>query len=583
MQMDGLALHFLIQELRERLLGGRFDKIQQPAADMLVITVQQHHTANQLVVCINPQQACLYLAPVHLQANPAEHPPFCSLLRHHLENGRLTAIEQCGLDRVVNLTVDIRGERGRLVTKTLAIELMGKHSNIILIQNGMILDAMRRVPLSRSRVREVLPGIPYIPPPAVTGLNPLQSPPEALQAALHTAPQNLIKALIANTEGVGPHTAQEIVWRAGLAPDSPACQLTEQQLTHLIEKFRQVIQPLAQGNLTPTVAINRAGTAEAVTPFIPLHLSDRTQRQFADMNEAVNWAVSLSPSPEQQERENLRKLVVREYDKLTRKTVLIQQDLSNADDADAHRIAGDILMTHLHLLTKGQTVVSLPNIYQPGTTVTIALDPTLTGVENAQKYYRRYNKLKRSIAVLTEQLTATQEELAYLDSVLQSLDQAETATELMQIRQELVRAGYIHHRQGRRGQLLKINPLTVVTPEGWEIIIGKNNQQNDFVTFKLAQPDDLWFHVKNIPGSHVVVRSVGQEPPESVMLAAAQLAAWFSKARHSSHVPVEYTLRKHVKKPAGAKPGFVVYERQHAIEVTPDEVLINNLLHKKQS
>lgn len=577
MQIDGLALHFLLLELRPYLLGGRLDKIQQPAADTLVITMQRRRGTYHLVICINPRQACLYLTAIP-PANPGEQPAFCSLIRHHLEGGRLTALTQRGLDRIVDLTVDICGERGRLITKTLSAELMGKNSNVILVQDDVIVDAMRRVPLSRSRVRAVLPGTAYAPPPATAGVNPLQAPLEALRASLSSSTQDLTKTLIASTEGIGPYTAREIIFRAGLTPT--AYPLTAPQVNAVIASMQQTIQPMTQGHLVPTVTVNLNGTAELVTPFAPQHLSDGQQRQFTTMNEAINWAVSLSPSLEQRERENLHKMVMREYDKLTRKAALIQQDLNNAADADAHRLAGDILMAHLHLLTKGQTAVTLPNIYQPATTITIALDPTMTGVENAQKYYHKYNKLKRSINVLTAQLTATREELTYLDSVMQSLDQAETETELLQIRQELIRSGYIHQRTGRRGQLLKVTPLTIELPEGWQIIIGKNNQQNDFVTFKLAQPDDLWFHVKNIPGSHVVVRCVAHDPPENVLLAAAQLAVWFSKARHSSHVPVEYTRRKHVKKPAGAKPGFVVYDRQRAMEITPDELLINDLLKK---
>ncbi len=582
MNIDGLSLRPLVAELDKRLAGARVDKISQPDKFRLGIWLRQPGENIALLLSASPDSAAAWL-PAALPENPAVPPAFCMLLRKHLEDGRIASVTQHGLDRVVTFAVDTRGERGLIVTKQLILEIMGKHSNIILVQDGLVLDAIRRVGAAVSRVRQVLPGRPYALPPGQPRADLLTAEPAAFIAALRRehAPLGLAKAIVAAAEGVGPVTAREIAWRAGLPADHPVAALDDADAGALAEAVGSIAAPIAAGEPTPTVALGAdGGKLLALAAFRPEHLAGDL-RPFPAMAAAVEYAANFQGQPANPEKTVLQKLLVQETARLTRKDAILAAELADADDADKYRICGDLLMANLHAVPAGAAQVTLPNLYdEAAAPLVIPLDPLLSPVANAKRHYVRYNKAKRAQQSLAAQLAECRAELAYLDSVAVALDQAAVLDEINEIRQELVQAGYIKEKSKRR-PAPPAAPLSAAAPDGTPILIGRNNRQNDLVTFKHAGPDDLWLHTKDIPGSHVILKSAGREPAPEALAAAAMLAAYFSKARASATVPVDYTRRRHVKKPSGAKPGFVIYDRQKTVYVTPDEEAVKKMLKNK--
>jgi predicted ribosome quality control (RQC) complex YloA/Tae2 family protein len=583
MNIDGLSLRPLVAELDKRLAGARIDKISQPDKFRLGIWLRQPGENIALLLSASPDSAAAWL-PAALPENPAVPPTFCMLLRKHLEDGRIASVTQHGLDRVVTFAVDTRGERGLIVTKQLILEIMGKHSNIILVQDGLVLDAIRRVGAGISRVRQVLPGRPYALPPGQPRADLLSTAPDAFVAALRQghAPLGLAKAIVAAAEGVGPITAREIAWRAGLPADHPVAALDDADAGALAEAVASIAAPIAAGETTPTVTLSAdGGKLLALAAFRPEHLAGDL-RPFPAMTAAVEYAANFQGQPVNPEKTVLQKLLAQETARLARKEAILAAELAAADEADKYRVYGDILMANLHAVPAGAAQVTLPNLYDDNAApLAITLDPLLSPVANAKRHYVRYNKAKRAQQNLAAQLAECRADLAYLDSVTVALDQAAVLDEINEVRQELVQGGYIKEKTRRR-PAPPAAPLTAAAPDGTAILIGRNNRQNDLVTFKHAGPDDIWLHTKDIPGSHVILKSAGREPAPEALAAAAMLAAYFSKARASATVPVDYTRRRHVKKPAGAKPGFVIYDHQKTLYVTPNEEEVKKMLINKK-
>lgn len=584
MNLEGLALRSLVAELDGRLAGARVDRIFQPDRFRLLLWLRQPGEDIPLLLSANPDSAGAWL-PSAVPENPAVPAPFCMLLRKHLEDGRIARISQHGLDRIVTVAVDVRGERGLIVTKELTLEIMSKHSNIILVQDGIVLDAIRRIGAAISSFRQVLPGRPYAAPPGQPRSDLFELPAGSFVAALRADHGNLglAKGIIAAAEGVGPLTAKEIAWRAGLPADMTVADLDNKDAAALTEAITSLIGPLAAGESQPTVALSADGRKLlAVAPFCPEHLAGQDRRPFTNLSAAVEFAANFHGQPENPEKLMLQKLVAGELARLTRKAAAVAADLAAAEEADTYRRYGDILMANLHAIPAGAREASLTDLYAGGEAppVTIALDPALSPLANARRYYNRYNKAKRARETLTGQLAAGREEAAYLETIAVALDQATTANDADEIRQELSQASYIKEK-GKRRPPSPAAPLAAAAPDGTAILIGKNNRQNDLVTFKEARPDDLWLHTKDIPGSHVILKCGSRDPSPEAIAAAAGLAAYYSKAKASANVPVDYTRRRHVKKPAGAKPGFVIYDHQKTVYVTPDEAAVKELLSRK--
>ena len=585
MSLDGLSLSTLLLELNSKIAGGRIDKIFQPDKYTLSIWIRQPSENLCLLISSNPEHPRIHLTSTAPE-NPATPPAFCMLLRKHLEDGRIAQIEQSSLDRIALLSIDTLGAGSAIVTKILTIELMGKHSNIILTQDNVIIDAIKRVGISTSRHRQVLPKMEYTSPPGQKRLNLLTTSITDFMNALTTHYTGLVTKAIINTGiGIGPITARETVWRAGLPADITVERLDDGDIIALNEALESIVTHFNAGLHTPTVMVSADNGLSGIASFPLEHLMQQcTTHHFSTMSEAVPFADSLSRTQRLPEQALLLKLTKDEMNRLTRKQVLLTQEQTEATAADDFRERADILMANLYQITNGITKVMLPNLYSDSpddNLLTIELDARLSPLENARAYYTKYNKLKRAQDLIYEQLAQCALDLAYLDSILSALEHANLAAELLDIRLELINAGYLKPLNKRRIPTPPSMPLTTVTADGFTILVGKNNRQNDLITFKQAQLNDLWFHTKDIPGSHVILRTSAQTPSLSAIEAAAHLAAYYSKAGQSAKVPVDYTKRRYVKKPSGAKPGFVIYDHQQTIYITPDKTFVDELMKKR--
>lgn len=582
MNLEGIVVCVLVQKIKEALLGGRIVKIAMPTRSSLLLQVRKGRETIPLLSDFGGPSPLLYLPEV-MPENPDSPPSFCMLLRKQLEDGRITKISQLGLDRVIKIEIDTLGAARQIVTKTLIFELTGRNGNVIFAENDIIIDALRHVGRNMSSFRLILPGREYLPPPPQTGLSIVEACPATIINLLsEQVAANCLDGLIACTTGIGKFTALQLLRQSGINPAAEV--LSEEEKTALagaIASLQQLIRQHVEGS-RPVYGIvtkqNRMNTASLSRPL--LEPSDRLSCIcFPSLNDALIAAATLVPL-QTSERELLQKTISAMLTRTEKKAAALARDLIEAEDAESYKVKADTLMANIYKLEKGLSSCILANIYTDEE-LSIELSELHTPVENAQLYYRRYNKFKRAVNEIKKQLAETEDALTYQKSLEASLQTADKKSELAEIKQELVEAGLLpESKKGRRSHTLeKSQPLELTLASGTVMLIGKNNVQNDRVTFVLGKPQDTWFHAKNIPGSHVILKTALREPLTDEMLVAARLAAFFSKARDSSNVPVDFTSRRFVRKPSGAKPGFVIYTNQKTLYVTPDKdeaaVLLN--------
>ena len=584
MNIEGLAIHSLANELNSELSGGRIMRISQPTRFLFVMRIRLTEKEISLAISIDPADPRVHFTR-ESRENPLEPSSLCMLLRKQLTDGRIAAVtQQAGLDRVLHFDVDLREGQGRIDTKTLTVELAGKNSNLILANNGLIVDAARRVGFNTSRVRQIVPGIPYLPPPPRNRHDPLQESPEQIVAAIVQQTELALgKALMATVEGIGPLAVSEILFRAGLDAKKPTSSLMAGDIAGLTDALASLLAPMHSSPTASFVALDATNRLLAVANFEPRHLSAACQKKFDSLNQAIDFASSLTAAPKTNLHQDIAKRVRTELDKLERKILLLTNEWNESQHADVFRQQADLLMTNLHLLKQGMTVIQLSDPYsaaEPNDAkiLEIALDPALLPMQNIQRYYKKYSRAKRAQELIQIQIEQCRQDILYLEGVALSLTDVITNLEVQEIIQELSEAGYMPPTPRSRQNAKPSEPRKIQLASGAVILVGRNNRQNDLVTFKHAQPRDLWFHTKDIPGSHVVLRSQGASPQMADIEKAAHLAAWFSKARNSANIPVDYTERRYVKKPSGAKPGFVIYEKQKTLRMTPGEAEINELL-----
>lgn len=581
MTIDGLSLSVLIKELHAKLIGGRIDKIFQTDKYTLLLAIRIQGENVKLIISANPQQPRIHLLTDNM-VNPEVPPAFCMLLRKHLEDGRIASVTQEGLDRIVKINIDVRGERGELVTKTLTAELMGKYSNIILTsEEDIIIDSIKRVYHTMSRQREVLPGHRYIKPPEQEKISLLSSTDNQLLSKLISQNITITKALLNTCSGLGPVTIKEILYRAGIPSEYPVENLDDADWTALLTAVHTIIDDIQANHMAPTTILDNNKKLLGVAAFKLEHLANYTVLSFSNMSNAIEY-ISLLKPPQLPEKEIIKKTVNAEIAKLQRKHKTLLKELADANDAEQIKYYADNIMAYIYNIPKGASNIELDDIYSTSPEpkkLKISLNPELSAVDNAQNYYHKYNKYKRAQSSLTEQITMCVNSSSYLEGILVSIDAATTLSDVADIKQELAAYGLIKLSSKKKPAIKASAPIKISFNE-YTIYVGKNNRQNDLLTFKIASPNDLWFHTKDIPGSHVILQS--STPTPEAIYAAAQLAANFSKAKDSTKVPVDYTQRRCVKKPAHAKPGFVIYEHQNTIYVSPDEIFINKLLEKHE-
>ncbi len=584
MSLDGFSMHRLARELDAALTGSRVDKITQPNRTTVQFSVRQPGQNLCFCLSVRPQNPAICLLDAPLE-NPAEPPAFCMLLRKHLETGRIAAVRQHGLDRVLFLDVDALAAGGRIVTKTVAVELMGKYSNIILTEDGKIIDALRRVGAADSRVRLILPGSDYLPPDFGDKLNALETTPEEFSACLRQKTGlKLVKALSDACLGFGPITGKEIAFCAGLSPDTLIEDLDAADFSSLADAFAETVAALRDDTVPAVLLRDKKGKLTAMAAF-PLHaFTDVEEERFPDMSKLLLRADALIGSYAPPDKERFQKLVKNELRRAQNKLEKLHAEADEAKNADEFRQKADILSTYQHQLADHRDdEVSLPDIYdESGQAVVITLDRRQTVRQNIQDYYKKYGKLRRAEKLLAEQIAACEENIRYLTSIELSLASCTELSEIADVRAELIASGLLRENQKKKPGEKTSRPFHFCAADGTEILVGKNNSQNDRLTFHIASRDDLWLHTKDIPGSHVILRTDGAEPSEETLLLAASLAAHFSQASGSSNVPVDCTPCRFVKKPSGAKPGFVIFTHQKTLSVTPDEERLKKILAQEQ-
>lgn len=570
MNLEGITIHVLTKELESQLSGGKIFKIFMPGKSSLLLQVNTQSGTTNLLVDMNGDTP-LVTTQKTLPERPDLPPAFCMLLRKHLEEGRITRISQYGLDRILTLDVDLIGAERKIITKKLILELTGKNSNIIFVdEKGIILDALRHIGKAQSRFRQILPNVAYTLPPAQEGLDFIAADPHAIrEAVVRTGTEALCPALIQVTQGIGKLTAQEVELRSGFTGSVPLMDLpSAQRIESAIDSLQQEIRArLAGTDKTVIAQIDSRNRMKNLVPYVPQSHPDWTQKTFATLLDAQAYSASLVPV-QIPDKELLTKLVASQEAKTEKKLKFLAQDLAKAENAEDQRIMGDILMTYGYSLQKGLTSCKLPNLYGEGE-LTIPLAPNLTPMENAQAYYKKYNKYKRAVGEIQEQQKEARELLAYLQSLDVSLETASTKGEIGEIKQEIISLGLLPQPKKKVPSQSKSQPLKLALTPDTYVYIGKNNKQNDYVTFKLGRGSDLWFHAKNMPGSHVILKTTLPEFRQEDILMAASLAAGFSKGKDSDRVPVDCTEKRFVKKPSGAKPGFVIFTDQKTLYVKP--------------
>lgn len=591
MSLDGFSMHPLTRELDTALAGGRIDKITQPNKQSIILSVRQPGQNFLLHISINSQNPSAHLLEKNLE-NPPEPPVFCMVLRKQIETGRIAKVRQHGLDRLLLIDIDSLAAGGRIVTKTLVLELMGKYSNIILVQDGIIIDALRKIGANSSRVRTVLPGQTYELPPGQEKKDLFTDDSAAIMAIVRKDPAlRLDKALLAACMGFGPVSAKEVCFSAGLAPSMRIEALDEadfKAVENALQEIRESALHAGDASAPEDKAVLLLGENQKVLAMaaFPLHyLPEATVLTFPTISAMLEKADSLLGSYVLPDKDRFRKLVKNEKNRAENKLTKLDEEIAAAENAEEFKVRGDNLMTYQYQFKDREDAsVTVPNIYsETGETITIPLDQRLTLVENMQACYKKYDKLKRAQELLQVQRRECEANIAYLESIEASLLASSSLAEIAEIHNELIAAGYLREKPKKKNNDKPARPFHFRAPDGTDILVGKNNYQNDKLTFKTARYNDTWFHTKDIPGSHVVLQNGGTEPSEEDILLAASLAAHFSKARGSSKIPVDYTEIRYVKKPSGSKPGFVIFTNQKTLYITPDEAKLAPILAQDPS
>lgn len=569
MAFDGVTIANVVSELKRELIGGRLYKIAQPEEDELLLTVRQPDGQRKLLLSASASLPLIYLTE-NSKPSPMTAPNFCMLLRKHLQNGRIIDISQPGLERIVHIRIEHLDEMGDLRHKTLIIEIMGKHSNIIFCgEDNVIIDSIKHVSAAVSSLREVLPGKPYFVAGTQDKLDALTTDLDTFRRAVSSKPQPVFKALYGCFSGISPVLAQELCHEAGIDGDRPAAALDEADHQALFRAFTNMVNAIKEESFTPNIAYASGRPAEFCA--LPLKMYGNTV-SFGTMSELLEtyYAEREALTRIRQKSADLRHIVQTALERNVKKYDLQLRQIQDTEKRDTYRIYGELLNTYGYGAQPGAKSLEALNYYT-NETVTIPLDPTLSATENAKKYFDKYNKLKRTYEALSELTKEVKSEIDHLESISNSLDIAMREEDLAEIKEELTESGYIRRKGNSKKQKTASRPFHYISSDGFHMYVGKNNYQNDELTFKVATGNDWWFHAKKIPGSHVIVRlGSADELPDRTFEEAARLAAYYSKGREQEKVEIDYIQKKHVKKPAGAKPGFVVYYTNFSMSIDSD-------------
>lgn len=591
MALDGIAVYSICNELNKKLLGGRIDKIYQPNNDEIIFSIRSIGSNFKALASANPSHPRVHITELQKE-NPQTPPIFCMVLRKYIAGGKIVGITQPAFERIVIIEVESFNEMGDKAVKKLIIEIMGKHSNIILVdENNKILDSIKRISLDKSSVRQVLPGKEYACPPSQDKENPLAlSKAPFLAIAERKKGQKLQAILYQSYTGISPIMASEICVQAGLDPSDHGEACTPEQLDALYQAFVKVMTAVTNNAFGPEIIYDpKTGKIIDFTPFPMAVYQEYEKKAFYSISELLESFYSERDNAYHiaQKAHDMRRFVVSNIERCVKKKEIQLKTIADTADMELWKRKGELITANIYAVSKGQTMLKTTDFYEEGQPeIEIALDPTKTPSENAQKYFQKYNKAKRTLEALKTQVMQNNEELEYLEGVLVAIESATDAADLAEIRRELAEQGFLKRKEtkGNKGNKpKKTKPHHYISSDGYHIYVGKSSTQNDELTLHFAEPADIWMHTKNIPGSHVIIKTEGAAAlPDATLLAGANLAVYYSKAKASSNVPVDYTQRRNVKKPRGAKPGMVIYEQNKTAYITVSEQLINSLEKKEE-
>ncbi len=577
MAFDGITVAAIAKELKEALTGGRITKIAQPETDELLLTIKTLDGALRLYISASASLPLIYLTDEN-KPSPMTAPNFCMLLRKHIGNGRITGVSQPGLERIIHLDIEHLDELGDLCKKKLIVEIMGKHSNIIFCdETYRIIDSIKHVNAQMSSIREVFPGREYFIPDTMAKLNPLTAAQEEFIQTLRDKPSPLGKAIYTSFTGISPVAAEEICWLSGLESHMTAKDLSLDMLAHLYRQFSYYMENVRLGRFQPLIYYDKNAPKEFSA--IPLsHFTEYTFQEYDSISQLLKcyYATKNTLTRIRQKSTDLRHVVQISLERNRKKYDLQTRQLKDTENRDKYKVYGELINIYGYSLPAGSKELTALNYYTDQE-ITIPLDPTMTPQENSQKYFARYNKQKRTFEALTELIKETADDIQYLESISNALDIAMSEADLAQIKEELMQSGYIKRKFTKKKVKLTSKPMHYISGDGYHMYVGKNNLQNDELTFSFASGNDWWFHAKGAPGSHVIVKTNGDELPDRTFEDAGRLAAYYSKNRGSDKVEIDYVEKKHVKKPNGAKPGFVVYYTNYSLVIDSDISEIENV------
>ncbi len=570
MAFDGITIANIVSELTPLLVEGRISKIAQPENDELLLTIKNNRSQYRLLMSANASLPLLYITENN-KPGPLTAPNFCMLLRKHINNGKILSIKQAGLERVVDFEIEHLNEMGDVCIKHLVMELMGKHSNIIFLDdNNTIIDSIKHISAQISSVREVLPGRGYFIPDTASKLDPLTAGYEAFAAAVFEKPCNIHKALYTSLTGISPCISTELCHLADISCEANAKDLTENERLHLYHIFSGMMEDVKNGSFSPNIVYKNGGPVEFAS--VPLtNYVDGTAKNYASVCTLLSdyYAEKNTISRIHQKSADLRKIVNTILERDHKKMDLLYKQLDDTKKRDKYKVYGELINTYGYEIEEGASSFRALNYYT-NEEITIPLDETLTARENSVKYFDRYNKLKRTFEATNKLLLEVQTEITHLESVSNALDIALYEEDLAQIKEELVEYGYIKRKGPAKKERFTSKPFHYISSDGFHIYVGKNNFQNDALSFQFAAGNDWWFHAKEIPGSHVIVKTNGKKLPDKTFEEAAALAAHYSKGKNQEKVEVDYTLKRNLKKPNAAKPGFVIYHTNYSMIISPD-------------
>ena len=571
MAFDGITIANIVTELNQTITGGKINKIAQPENDELIITIKNQRKQYRLFLSASASLPLIYLTETN-KPSPLTAPNFCMLLRKHIGSGKIIAIEQPGMERIIRFTIEHLNELGDLCTKYLIVEIMGKHSNIIFCnEEDQIIDSIKHVSAHMSSVREVLPGRPYFIPETQSKLNPFVLTEEIFQEKIFPRPVNVAKAIYTSITGISPLMAEEVCYRAGIDGGIPTDGLEDVERVHLAHTFLRMVDDIRDGHFEPNIIYKGKEPVE-FTCFPLSQYQDYRAVSYPSIFQVLEtyYAEKNIVTKMRQKTVDLRKIVQNALERNVKKYQLQQKQLKDTEKKEKYRVWGELLNTYGYEVEPGAKSMEALNYYT-NEMIQIPLDETMTPQENAKKYFDKYSKLKRTKEALDTLLQETGDEIKHLESIAASLDIASSEEDLVQIKEEMMEYGYVK-RKNTGGKKVKVTsrPYHYISSDGYDIYVGKNNFQNDELSFKFASGNDWWFHAKGQPGSHVIVKSKNEELPDRTFEEAGKLAAYYSKGRQAPKVEIDYTQKKNLRKPTGGKPGFVVYYTNYSLLIEPD-------------